>query len=237
MKKSFLILTVLFFALLSCNDSTKKESKIEEIISEETLIKDDSTENQITKTEVVEKIDIESIKKCAVQGITSFNMDSINDTKKFLDNLIVDNALGKIPVNEKKDWFLKANEWERFSCYQWEENQDYFLFSILQQDESCCLTMYLCVSDKSGQLLTIRQLGLSGGDGGWFENDWGERIDFGKFKLFYDSYYDEDKFEDGVDLGYTREHEYTELQISLEKESFQIDTLNYIKTDTLIAKK
>lgn len=232
MKKSFLILTVLFFTLLSCNDSTKKESKIEE-----TLIKDDSTENQITKTEVVEKIDIESIKKCAVQGITSFNMDSINDTKKFLDNSIVDNALGKIPVNEKKDWFLKANEWERFSCYQWEENQDYFLFSILQQDESCCLTMYLCVSDKSGQLLTIRQLGLSGGDGGWFENDWGERIDFGKFKLFYDSYYDEDKFEDGVDLGYTREHEYTELQISLEKESFQIDTLNYIKTDTLIAKK
>ncbi len=237
MRKHLLILTVLFLALWSCNDLTKKQSKIEEVVSEKTLIEADSAENQIAKPKVVDKIDIESIKKCAEKGITSFNMDSITDTKKYLDNSIVDDVLGKTPVNEQEDWFLKANEWERFSCHQWEENQNYFLFTLLQQDESCCLTMYLCVSDKSGQLLTIRQLGLSGGDGGWFENDWGERIEFGKFKLFYDSYYDEDKFENGVDLGYSRTHEYTELQISLEKKSFQIDTLNYIKTDTLIAKK
>jgi len=237
MRIHLLISIVLCSVLWSCNSPTKKESKTEGIEPEVTLIKTDSTEIQITKPKVVEKIDIESIKECAEKGITSFNMDSITDTKKYLDNSIIDNSLGKIPVNEQKDWFLKANEWERFSCYQWEENQNYFLFTLLQQDESCCLTMYLCVSDKSGRLLTIRQLGLSGGDGGWFENDWGERIEFGKFKLFYDSYYDEDKFENGVDLGYTREHEYTELQISLEKESFQIDTLNHIKTDTLITKK
>jgi len=239
--KKYLLIIIVLSVLWSCNNSTKKERGIEEITSEETLIKTDSTEPQTAKTEVVKnikaKINIESIKECAEQGITSFNMDSITDTKKYLDNSIVDNALGKIPVNEKKDWFLKADKWERFSCYQWEENHSYFLFTLLQKDESCCLTMYLCVSDKSGQLLTIRQLGLSGGDGGWFENDWGERIEFGKFKLFYDSYYDEDKFENGVDLGYTREHEYTELQIGLEEKSFKIDTLNYVKTDTLIVKK
>ena len=239
--KNHLLIIIVLSVLCSCNNSTKKEGEIEAITSKETLIKIDSIETKITKTEVLEnieaKINIESIKECAEQGITSFNMDSITDTKKYLDNSIIDNILGKIPVNKQDDWFLKANEWERFSCYQWEENENYFLFTLLQQDESCCLVMYICVSDKSGLLLTIRQLGLSGGDGGWCENDWGERIEFGKFKLFYDSYYDEDKFENGVDLGYTREHEYTELQISLEKKSFQVDTLNYIKTDTLIAKK
>lgn len=236
MKKRLLILIVLFSTLWGCNNSTSKEGEIDEGEPEEVLIKTDSIQTQTIRSEVIKKVDIESIKECAEQGIISFNMDSVADPKKYLDNSVVENVLGKVPVNEEKDWFLKANDWERFSCYQWEENQNYFLFTLIQQDESCCLTLYLCVSDKSGQLLTIRQLGLSGGDGGWFENDWGERIDFGKFKLFHDSYYDEDKFENGMALGYTREHVYTELQISLEKESFKIDTLNYTKTDTLIVK-
>jgi len=230
-------MTLLIF--WSCNNSTPKDTNAK--APKEIQVKKHPIENisnqRITKKEPIKKIDIQSIKDCGKLGITSFNMDSISNPEKYIDNSLIENILGKTSVNEQKDWFLKANEWERFSCYQWEENQDYFLFTLLQSDESCCLSMYLCVTDKAGQLLTIRHLGLSGGDGGWFENDWGEKIEFGKFKLYYDSYYDEDQFKNGEDLGYTREHEYTELQISLEGNTFKIDTLNYTKTDTLIAKK
>ena len=232
---------IVLSSLWGCHILTEKDGTNKEKISKETIIRSDSTESLDTSTELLKnvkpKIDIQAIKKCAQQGITSFNMDSINDTKIYLDNSIVDDVLGKIPVNEHKDWFLKANEWERFSCYQWEENENYFLFTLLQQDESCCLSMYLCLADKKGEILKIRQLGLRGGDGGWFENDWGEKLNFGKFKLFYDSYYDEDKFENDVYLGYTREHEYTELIMSLKNENFVIDTITYAKTDTLISKK
>ncbi|QXP53240.1 hypothetical protein [Cellulophaga sp. HaHa_2_1] len=237
MKKGFSIL-ILLFITYSCKNATNKEVQFGEIPYQEPSVSSNTItilpKDTATLKNMEAKIDIGLVKQCSEEGITSFHMDSITDTKKYLDNSIVENALGKIPVNGQKDWLLKANEWERFSCYQWEENQNYFLFTLLQKDESCCLTLFLCVADKEGELVTIRLLGLSGADGGWYENDWGERKGFGKFKLFHDSHYDEDKFENGVDLGITREHEYTELEISLKLKSFQIDTINYHKTEVFI---
>ncbi|MDN4164573.1 hypothetical protein QWY31_03615 [Cytophagales bacterium LB-30] len=235
MKNHSVFLCVLAAMMWACDDSSKKETHAKEVVAEVIEEKSDSIEIQVSESKTVENIDIEFIKRCAQEGITSFSMDTITDTKKYLDNDMVERSLGRIVVNGNEKWHLKVNDWEQLICHQWEENENYFLFTLLQQDETCCMTMYLCVSDKSGQLLAISQLGLSGGDGGWAENDWGERLGFGKFKLYHDSYYDEDQFGDGEDLGYTREHEYTELQISLENGFFQIDTLNYIKTDTLIA--
>ncbi|MCR1024127.1 hypothetical protein NQT66_04875 [Cellulophaga baltica] len=239
MKKGFSILIIVFITY-SCKNATNTEEEFGEIPSQELSVSSNAVSNLLKDTATLKsieaKIDIELVKQCSEEGITSFNMDSITDTKKYLDKSIIENTLGKIPVNGQKDWFLKADEWERFSCYQWEENQNHFLFTLLQKDESCCLTLYLCVADKEGKLVTIRSLGLSGGDGGWYENDWGERKGFGKFKLFHDSYYDEDKFENGVELGITREQEYTELVISLKSKSFQIDTLDYYKTEVFIKK-
>lgn len=231
---------VVILTFWSCNYQNKESSGKEthKKINNNDVKADTTKQTELTqkvKTEEVYKIDIELIKKCGIEGISSFNMDSISDPKKYLDNSIIENTLGKILVNESKDWYLKVNQWERFSCYQWEENEQYFLFTLLQQDESCCLTMYLCITNKDGEILLIRQLGLSGGDGGWFENDWGEKIDFGQYKITYDSYYDEEKVENGDFIGYTREHEFTELMIKFDSGKLKIDTLNYFKKDTLMS--
>ena len=75
-KKRLLILIVLFPTLWGCNNSTSKVGEIDEGGSEEALIKDDSLQIQTIRSEVIQKVDIESIKECAEQGITSFNMDS-----------------------------------------------------------------------------------------------------------------------------------------------------------------
>ncbi len=58
-------------------------------------------------------------------------MDIIKNSKKYLDNSLIDHLFEKSPVNEHKNWFLKADEWERLSCYQWEENKNHFLFTLL----------------------------------------------------------------------------------------------------------
>lgn len=216
--KNFSFSVIILLNICSCGNSPNKGYRSTESSSEETEL----------------SIDIQSIKSCADHGIHSFNMDSVINPEKYIDDSIIENILGKVPINQQKDWFLKVSEWERFSCFEWEENENHFLFTLLQQNEFCCLTMYLCASDKNGQIIGIQQLGLNGGDGGWFENDRGEKIGFGKFKLFYDSYYDEDTFQNGLDLGYTRENEYSELLLELKQENFTVDTLFYSKTDTLI---
>lgn len=234
MRNSWLITGVIIVWI--CNCSSRKVTEVDEHLNEEIHSQTADAEGKKNSTL---HLDTNLIRECAERGISSFNMDSLSDPGKFLDNSLIDEVFGKLPVNGHADWKLEANEYLRFSCHQWEEDNTYFYFTLLQQDESCCLTMFLCVTDKKGKLLAIRQLGVAGSDGGWSGNDQGERIGFGKFKVSNESSYDKEEYEKGINKGFRRKFEFSQLLIDwdIRENRFKVDTLYYSSTDTLILHK
>ncbi len=182
------------------------------------------------------KIDIPLIKACATKGITSFDMLSVSGETDYLpDDLIID-SLGQIPINGQKGRYLTVNEQERVRCYQWEAKGKYFLFTILQTDVSNYLNMYICVADKKSNVLAISQLGRVGEADGRFENESGEKIRFGKFRLSQYVIFDKELYKDEVHIGFERQYERTESVMAFKKGAFQFDTIQHTKGDTIIKK-
>lgn len=60
---------------------------------------------------------------------------------------------------------------------------------------------------------------------------------FGHFKLFLDSYYDEDKIETTINIGYMREHQHIELKLRFFEPANKSETLIKHTTDTLMPSK
>ena len=182
-------------------------------------------------------LNIQEIKNCATQGITSFNMDSIRSPEAKLRMSLVNDTLSQISVNQNEKWHLKVmnQDYDAFKCYQWEENKDYFAFTILQKDESCCLTMYIVVCSINGEIIAIQYFGLTGSDGGWTQNDRGEKVNFVDFNLYRDSRMSTDQFDsEGNDLGSLKEYDYSEISFKWENEQFVLDTTFFEHNDTLI---
>ena len=63
---------------------------------------------------------------------------------------------------------------EEFRFYQHKEFPNFYFFSFIHANEYCCRTVYgVSLSKESLKPINIAVLGLTGGDGGWSENDTG----------------------------------------------------------------
>ncbi|WP_196888883.1 hypothetical protein [Aureivirga sp. CE67] len=217
------IFVLILFTICSCDvTSNQQENK-----------KENKLEKASLEKETYELIKV--IKNCANEGISSFNMEFLKSSDKNLPNSIVNQYLMNVPIDNEKDLKLTIDEWTKYSCMQWEENKENFFFTLLQEDDTCCSIMYLVVLDKKEDLFQIRTLGISGGDGGWHQNDKGIKLDFGKFKLITESTLDTDIFEKDVSNSYLRIKEYGEFQLNFENNKFTLDTLVF-KKDSIIKK-
>jgi hypothetical protein len=182
-------------------------------------------------------LDLDMLKNCGQQGISSFNMDTLSDPKNYMDDNLVDSILTPFSVSGNPNWHINVSPYEHLSCYQWEENDDFFLFTAVLQDESCCLTMFLILTDTNGAPLQVQYFGVSGADGGWHENDWVKRIAFGKFRLGGLSIDTDDYFQTADFLGQKNERTEFEYELSLVEGLFKTDTIFITTTDTLIPLK
>ncbi|MCF6350548.1 MAG: hypothetical protein L3J23_05895 [Flavobacteriaceae bacterium] len=61
-----------------------------------------------------------------------------------------------------------------FRFYQHKEFNDFYFFSFIHANETCCRTLYgISLNKKDLKVINIATFALTGGDGGWSENDIG----------------------------------------------------------------
>ena len=170
-------------------------------------------------------IDIKYIKSKSSRGITDFRLDNVEFLGDLVSHNLINSKLAKFNVNQQLDWHLSSNDYERFNFYQWEESSDYFMFTLVQFDEVCCVSLYACVTDKEGRILSVSHLGLAGADGDWSQVDYGRRLDFGKFEVNKVSYTDGYRDVAVIENKVIRDCEFTRLLMQLEEGVFRIDTV------------
>jgi len=180
------------------------------------------------------RLDLAHIKDCAIEGISSFDMDSLINRPDTLSRQEVE-ILGKIAINEMDSWRLTYSKWEGYYCYEWEENEQHFLFTMVHRDGICCLNLFLVLCNLEGQVLAISELGTMGGDGGEFFNSRGKVQGFGAYVLSHRYTFDQDSINTADQyVGYNREEALSEIGLRIEGDGFAWDTLQTVRRDTLI---
>ena len=163
---------ILFYSCSSKNsDETNGPDKIHTGLDTSSITAD-HIESVRTRSE--EKEDhttwsIELLKTLVSKGFTSYHMDSPRPELDTIPEGFINEEFSYIRINGFDGWRLRANAYEPVYGFEWEQFGDRILFSVLQDDESCCHTMYLCLADTTGMVLDIKRLALSGADGMWDE--------------------------------------------------------------------
>jgi hypothetical protein len=131
------------------------------------------------KTEHKESIEIaynwEYIKSKSSQLAKSFDIENLDIyklseiPKEFLELFIEDKRIEfgfpeTLPINYPTE----------FRFYQYKEYNNFYFFNFIHANEYCCKTVYGVSIDKTDlKVINIAVFGLTGGDGGWSENDTG----------------------------------------------------------------
>ncbi|SDY08309.1 hypothetical protein SAMN05444411_1211 [Lutibacter oricola] len=197
MKK--IILFLFLILLISCkNDSQKKN--IDKIENEEfTKVKiekvNDSKKNEQKDEEInLINFNIEYIKSKTSKLTENINVDSINIKEL---NKIPKEFLKKYISSHKIDFgypeYLPVDYPESYSFYQFKEFENFFLFTIIHQNEFCCQTLYAVTTEKNEiSIINISVIGFVGADGGWKGKRFGKWFnEFGIGSTLI-NFYDED---------------------------------------------
>lgn len=117
-------------------------------------------------------IDIGYIKKVTRKAGTKFTVPDWNDSLVAVSTAFLEKFLFDAPVSVGyARTFLKDTP-DSFRFYQHKDLERHFLFSVVYADESCCRIVYGITVDKgSRKIVDIALLSLSGGDGGWGEDN------------------------------------------------------------------
>jgi len=226
MKYYQLIITTMLFIYYGCNTVVENHKEkpvfLQKPVFEEKFDVLDSAKSQENTENKIPLLDLHAIKNCGTKGITSFHMDKVYDTEKYIDKSIVNNILSRIPFNSYKGENQNISKNKSVSCLQWEETDEYFMFTILTM-ESCCYVMYLCVADTGGKMIVIQELGRIGFEAGLYRVNRGEKKGFGYFTIY-------NEFTNSNTSNYDRntDHiisEYTEYNLMFINNHFRIDTL------------
>lgn len=239
MKVKYILYLILTISLYSCSNEEKND-KVEhqkEQIEIDTAIQqpvDDYVQRLIDSHVQVTSFDM--MKKHSHEGIRSFDMDSLNDEDLAMAELqFAMKYLDGLKVGDSESWKIYANEYGPIYFVDWEENENFLLFTFLQDDESCCHTLYIGVMTKPDSVIRASELALSGGDGGWGETAKYERTAFGEFIV--DSWVTETDWE--IENGKEKEKSYEEYSkikhsVNLISGMVQKDTLERTQKDTVI---
>jgi hypothetical protein len=89
-----------------------------------------------------------------------------------------------LPVTNLHDFSIPRDAQGLFYFNDYWENEALFVFSIVYVDESCCRQVFaITVSKRNDRILGAGFLGLSGGDGGWVEYDYGTWVNDSTLRL------------------------------------------------------
>ncbi len=122
-----------------------------------------------------------------------------------------------------------------YAFNEYRELRDYYLFTIIYSDESCCQLNYgITISKKNKEIIDVHLLGLDGGDGGWIENDVGIWENDTSLNLIKASSYDNDIYDSELHQ-YKREIDTLTVNISLSDiGKFSYNLLDSVRYDTIL---
>lgn len=166
-------------------DANYKEGNEFEIINKNTIEIDYSLDKLniwgigCYKTEQKENLEIaynwDYIKSKSSSITKSFDIENLDIyklseiPKEFLE-LFIEGEKIKFGFPET----LPINYPSEFRFYQYKEYNNFYFFNFIHANEYCCKTVYGVSMDKTDlKVINIAVFGLTGGDGGWSENDTG----------------------------------------------------------------
>ncbi|WP_258101489.1 hypothetical protein [Marinoscillum pacificum] len=176
---------ILISVLTSCTPSKQKDKEAEvstiqpaedsvatqtEVIYLDPIVNQDSIDN--TLQDYTSIIDY-------VKSNVSIRTDTLDFREAFpfnknyhrLPNEFRDQLDG-LPLQNAYRQTLSIDEYNRYNIIDYFEDNRYFYFRILIDDENCCRSLYLITMEpENEQIFNISFLGLKGGDGGWGEFD------------------------------------------------------------------
>ncbi len=140
------------------------------------------------------------IKNSTILMSDSFNIENLNiyDLQKipveFLEKYVKEQDI-KFGWTDK----LGVKYPEEFRFYQHKEFSNFHFFSFIHANEYCCNTVYgVSLSKENLTPINIAVFGLTGGDGGWSENDTGYWENDSIFKINKAQFNDESLNDDST---------------------------------------
>ncbi|ALI98516.1 hypothetical protein [Rufibacter tibetensis] len=129
-------------------------------------------ETVIENVETVEKAEailpLRVIKKNSIERPTHFNMDSIELEKlKAVDSTFFKSYLAGLEFNNDTDAKVEFDRFSRYYFFDYKELDNFFLFSIIHDDEVGYSILYHFTYDKAvKRISSVDYIGATGGDGG-----------------------------------------------------------------------
>lgn len=169
------ILLICFFScfIWACtqiteSDDLSSDTHLEESLEEESTILEDSTEMEGESVPEDVLAWIRSSSQDWRPGIKDFDK---NDALDSVPAWFVNRYLKGVPV--KPDGERLYHEF--FLPFYWDaywEDDSLCFFSLVKEDEVCCITLYGFTSTRDSlHIIDAQVLALKGGDGGWTEED------------------------------------------------------------------
>ena len=200
MKKTFLLLLII--QIISCKSDSEKKNidKNENVINNPIVeeIRDNQTIKKINEKENLIDYNISYIKSQTSKLSDIIDLDSVDFKnlkkipKRFLEKYI---SSHKIDFGTPE--YLPSDYPESYSFYQSKSYENFFLFTIIHENEFCCKTLYAVTTRKDKiSIINISVIGLIGMDGGWYGKRFGKWFnDYGIGSTLINSY-DEDLIEE-----------------------------------------
>lgn len=142
---------------------------------------------------------------------TEFTVPGPRTVLKPIPEVFLEKYIFNLPVSNIPAFSIPKDIHGQFYFNEYWESPDLFVFSIVYADESCCHSVYaITVDKKNNRIISAGLLGLSGGDGGWVEDDYGQWINDSTLRVVKpESYSGTDDGTTTIDttwleIGYTR---------------------------------
>jgi hypothetical protein len=180
------------------------------------------------------RLDIDYIKSITTKGLTSFDMVDLYDNQKeftLIEREDIIELITKIDVDKDSNVHVYPG-YTGLKAYQWDEIDNYFLFTFFTESEECCVFQYCCVTDLKGEIQSMNSFGVNGGDGGWSIGEEAKLLHPGTYH-----FYCEESIVDYFDSMEVDQVEYTEYMFRLQGSGFvKSDLRSRIESDTTFFK-
>ncbi|UZR98115.1 hypothetical protein [Chondrinema litorale] len=235
-------ISIVFLLIIIACSSKKENTK--EIVTQKETIQDSSISTSTPETVgdvkekkewILTKADLELIKSESVERTDSLRIPESNEHLSEIPVDFLERNIFNLPIAHGFKDDLGKDHPMFYHFNEFKEYDDFYYFSIIYTDESCCLLNYgITVSKKNLQILNVAFIGLNGGDGGWEENDKGYWSTDSTLELIQASYYDQDDMNDTISF-ISREIDTVWVKVSLNSSGkFKVTRVDSVHIDTVL---
>tara|TARA_R110002049_G_scaffold251627_5_gene426039 strand:- start:13840 stop:14505 length:666 start_codon:yes stop_codon:yes gene_type:complete len=183
MKRVFPFLIVLI--IFSCN-----EPQNDSLNKQEAHFNEDSNTVSFSK-QTEQSYSIDYIRSMTIRHTDTLDMTLVNAEKlKDIPKEFIEKYISPNEVKMGFDKYLNTEYPEAFKFYQFKEFNEFYLFTFIYEDETCCRWIYGCTLNKdSFNVINIGVLAYSGADGNWTGKKYGRWFNESGIELTQVSYY------------------------------------------------